>query len=114
MTVKGGATAAKSLEETFWTGDASVRQRGAARGRDRRAVAGGAGTGRRREEFLGDWSVEASRDRPAILDKRGGNGPIRQAGQIGARAVDRIDDPDVTRGEPSRIVDAFLRQPTKV
>ncbi len=65
----------------------------------------------RHEEILCHRRIKAGHNRPAILDQRRRHRPIGQAGDIGARAVDRIDDPDMARGEPRRIVDAFLRQP---
>ena len=49
----------------------------------------------------------AHRDRPqpgGRFDERGGDRPIRQAGNIGAGAVDRVDDPDIAcvRAAPDR------------
>ena len=53
----------------------------------------------------------AATHRPAVLDQRHRDRPVVAAGDEGARAVDRIDDPDAARGKPRRIVLAFLRQP---
>ena len=61
------------------------------------------------EELLVDRSIETGRNGAAVVDERGGDGPIRQAGKIGAGAVDRVDDPDMRACEPRRIVGAFLR-----
>ena len=80
----------ESFKEAFRTGDAGVDERSAAGGGNRSAVARGARTRSRREEFLGDRSVETSRDWPAVLDKRGGNSPIR-LGRPDRRACHRSD-----------------------
>ena len=79
--------------------------------RDRDAVACGAAIGAGGEELLGDRRVKAGHHRPAVGDQRCRHRPIRQARDIGAGAVDRIDDPDIAGGKPRRIVDAFFRQP---
>ena len=54
---------------------------------------------------------ELGEDRPAVFDQRHRDGPIRRTGDIGAGAVDRIDDPDTACRKPRRIVGAFFREP---
>ena len=80
------------FEKSSRRGDARLRKLSAGRGRDRRAVAGGAVASDGKKELVADRRVKASRDRPAVLDQRGGHRPIRQARDIGARAVNWIDD----------------------
>ena len=47
----------------------------------------------------------------ASCDQRHAHAPVFAAGEIGAGAVDRIDDPDQLLAETRFVVDAFFRQP---
>ena len=81
---------------------------------DRRAVAGGAGTGGRHEQLVGRRREHPRQDRTAVIDQRGRDHPIGPARQVGPGAVDRVHDPQPPRLPARAVVGGFLRQPAAV
>ena len=49
----------------------------------------------RQEQLIGHRRKQRRQHRPAVDDQRHRHRPVGAAGEIGARAVDRIDDPDL-------------------
>ena len=81
-------------EEALGAGNLVPSSSGAAAGLDRDAVAGRALARHREEEFVRHRRIERRQPRPAGRRQRDRDHPVLAAVEIGARAVDRIDDPD--------------------
>jgi hypothetical protein len=81
-------------------------------GPERRApfAAGPAPEGRLVEQAQ-SGRIHDAEDGPSGREQPDRHRPVRDPGQEGAGAVDRIDDPDEVAGEPHGIVRGFLREP---
>ena len=109
-----GDQAGHAVEIALRTGHFGAREPGAGIGRDARAIERRALAGDRQKHFLGDRRIERGQPRAAAVDQRHRNGPVRKAGDIGAGAVDRIDDPGGRLGAQVRLVLGLFRQPAGV
>ena len=63
------------------------------------------------EELVGGRRKHRRQHRRRARDQRHTDAPVLAAGEIGAGAVDRIDDPDQFLAEAAVVVDALFRQP---
>ncbi len=70
--------------------------------------------GNRQKQFVRHRRVERGDSRPAGMDQRHRNRPVRKTREIGACAIDRIDHPDLGFGQPRRIVLGLLGQPSHI
>ncbi len=105
--------AAQAIEIALGAGELGAGQSRARACQNARAVERGALPARGQEHLVRHRRINSGELRDAVLDQRHRDGPVGAAGNIGAGAVDRIDDPGERHAAVGQGL-GFLRQPTGV
>ena len=99
------------FEHALGSGESRAAQAGTGADADGHAIAGRAASGDGKKHLIGHRREQGSESRPARLDQRDRHRPVVPVRDVGARAVDRIDDPGSRHRARGRIVLGFFRQP---
>ena len=102
---------AQRLHQRLRTGDAGEIQIDAGGRADRLIVERRGLPATCEEELIGCGRKYRREHRRGIFNQRHADAPVLAVREIGAGAVDRIDDPDQPLAEPRFVVDAFLGEP---
>ena len=106
-----GLDRGQNVEAAFGCGKFRTGELMPAAGMDGNPIEGGTAARDRQEQLVMHRRVERRHHRAAAGYQRHRDSPVRKSSEIGARSVDRIDDPDIGLLQSRRVVLGLLRQP---